>query len=162
MPTTQLIPLENRLQQRALINAIAQAVYGTAEDASFLEEFVPLGGRVPSNKVTNFANFLSRTPTCLWALFEDDTQQKVIGFILIANVPHTNSIGFGLNKSYARNGLMKKAWEEIKNDQCITLPLNGYTSIRNTSAIAFLEACGFVKNGTTNFIGEDSYWFVYR
>ena len=159
---TQFIPLEDRQQQRALINAIAEAVYGTAEDAAFSEEFVPPGGRVPSNKVTNFAIFLARTPTCLWALFEDDTQQKVIGFILIANVPHSNSIGFGLNKSYARNGLMKKAWEEIKNDQCITLPLNGYTSIRNTSAIAFLEACGFVKNGITNFMGEDSYWFVYR
>ncbi len=162
MPLTQFIPREERQQQSALIHAMAQAVYGTAEDAAFTEEFVPPGGRVPENKVTNFARFMSSAPTCLWALFEDDTQQNVVGFVLIANVPHNNSIGFGIKKAYARQGLMKKAWEEIKNHPCINYPLNGFTSKRNNGAIAFMEACGFEKNGETNFSGEDSWWFVMK
>lgn len=159
MPLTQFINKEHQ-QQISLIKAIALAVYGTSEDAAFMEDFVPPGARVPGNKVINFATFIARTPTCLWALFEDETQQNVVGFVLIANVPHANSIGFGIKKAHARKGLMTKAWEEIKKHPCITYPLHGATSKRNRAAIAFMEVCGFKKNGEINFMGEDSWRFV--
>lgn len=159
MAITQFIPKEERQQQSALIHAMAQAVYGTAEDAAFTEEFVPVGAQPKNNKALAFGNFITNMPTCLWALFDDDTQQNVVGFILIADKPHTNSIGFGIKKAYARQGLMKKAWEEIKNHPCINYPLHGFTSKRNNGAIAFMERCGFKMNGETNFMGEDSWGF---
>ena len=119
MALTQFIPKEERQHQGTLINAMAQAVYGTAEDAAFTEEFVPPAGRVPAPKVASFAGFMQRAPQCLWAVYSDDSQSEVVGFILIGNQPHPNAIGFGIKKSFAGKGIMRKAWEEIKTHPCI-------------------------------------------
>lgn len=162
MAITKFINLNERQQESLLINQIATAVYGTPEDTAFMEEFIPPRGRVPELKIPNFSGFLTSYPTCLWAVFSDDLQKEVVGFILIANKPHPNAIGFGIKKAFSRKGIMHKAWEEIKTQPCINYPLYGYTSKRNTAAIDFMESCGFDKNGVINFMGEDSLGFEFK
>jgi len=155
MALTKFIPKEERQHQSTLINAMAQAVYGTVEDTAFTEEFVPPAGRVPAPKVPNFAGFLQRVPQCLWAVYSDDTQSEVVGFISI----YQNEIGFGLNRKHARKRLMYKSWNEIKLDPCLysSFPLSARTSKRNAAAIALLKKLGFEVKGETIFKGEDSW-----
>jgi RimJ/RimL family protein N-acetyltransferase len=154
MAKTQLIPREDRQQQNALIIEISQAVFGSTEDAEFIEEFVPFSGRVPEPKAQNYSRFLSSSPTYLWAIYSDDIQEEIAGFILI--MPD-NEIGFGLKKSLSNQGVMSKAWEEIIKHPFLTLPIKARTSKRNHKAIGFLEKCGFKIIGETNFMGEDSW-----
>jgi hypothetical protein len=156
MTLTQFIPREERQQQSALIHAMAQAVYGTAEDAAFTEEFVPPGGRVGEPKIQNFANFLITQPERLWAIYSDESHSTIAGFFLIMK---GNEIGFGLNSSFSGKKIMTKAWKDICIHPAISYPLKARTSKRNLSSIGFLEKVGFVNKGETIFLGEDSWLF---
>ena len=158
---THFIPLNERNEQKALINQIGNVVFGTIESAKFAEEFIPEGGRLPSPKSQNFSKFLINYPTCLWAVYTDMTKSALAGFILISNLPHDNAIGFGLNPEFKGKGLMSRAWEEIKTNECVKFPLNAYTSVRNKGAISFLEKNGFNFKENINFIGEDSVHYLF-
>lgn len=159
MSKTKFISREDRQRQKSLLIEISQAVFGSIEDAEFLEEFVPSSGRVPEPKVQNYSLFLSSSPTYLWAIYADDNQFEIAGFILI--MPD-NEIGFGLKKSFSNRNIMSKAWEEIIKHPSLTFPIKARTSKRNLKAIGFLEKCGFKKIGETNFMGEDSWRLVYE
>jgi RimJ/RimL family protein N-acetyltransferase len=156
MPITQFIPKEERQHQSALIHAMAQAVYGTAEDAAFTEEFVPERGKVGEPKVQIFTNFLINNTDRLWAIFSDANKTDIAGFFLI--MP-SDEIGFGLKSTFSGQNIMTKAWKEIAVHPAINYPLNARTSKRNLGAIRFLEKVGFVNKGETNFMGEDSWMF---
>jgi len=159
MPTTvEFIPRQNRQHQHALLLEIANAVFGDAQKIGFMEEFVPPGGRAPSPKVQNFADFLINYPKCLWAVRFNNI---VVGFILIADMPHRNSIGFGIDFNYKEKVIMKAAWALISLDKCIQYPLYGSTSTRNIGAQKFLTSIGFKNTHEDfDFMGEPSYKYV--
>lgn len=147
-----------------LIKQIAHAVFGSDEDIRFTEEFVPKAGRIPAPKRDNFSQFLTYGPKYLWAVFPDDSTIKPVGFILIADRPHFNSIGFGINKRFSKQGLMSKAWLEIKNSpewNQVTFPLFGNTSQRNIAANKFLQKIGFKFLNGFEFMGEPSNHYEY-
>lgn len=159
---TKFISKEERTQNLVLINEIANAVYNIPEDIQFVEEYIPDGNKVPGNdKVSKFSNFLIHLPNNLWAVYENDSQQNVVGFILISNKPHKNSTGFGIKKYFSQNGIMKRAWNEIKTHASIKFPLYAHTSKRNNAAISFLKSCGFIFIRDNNFLGEDSSEFEF-
>lgn len=162
--TIKYVGRPERVQNRELLNKIAEAIFGAPEDVLFAEEFVPPAGKIPSPKVANFAGFLFNSPKHLWAIFSDDNPKIPVGFILIADMPDTNSIGFCIKRNFARKGLMRQAWEEIKNSHewgNITFPLYGSTSQRNAAANQFLTNIGFKFIEETNFAGEPSNKYLY-
>jgi len=144
--------------RHAEIRGIATSCFGNDEQVQFIEEYIPARGRVPEPKVANFEGFLLRATKHLWAIYENDAQNSVVGFVLIADIPHQNSIGFGIEVNYARQGIMRKAWEEIEPQLVeigVPFPLNGYTSARNEAANAFMTAIGFIlQEGEIDFEGE--------
>jgi RimJ/RimL family protein N-acetyltransferase len=148
------IPSHERNRHRNTLNEIALAIYGSPEKIIFSEEFIPPGGRVPGDKVSNFSDYLVYGPNLLWAVKFHD---KVVGFILIGNQPHPNSIGFSIDKNYAHQGIASAAFNLIRNNPLIKLPLNGYTSSRNIGAKRFLEKNDFkLIASNINFMGEMS------
>jgi RimJ/RimL family protein N-acetyltransferase len=148
------IPRHERNSHRNTLNEIALAIYGTPEKIIFSEEFIPPGGRVPGDKVRNFSNYLVTGPNLLWAVKFHD---KVVGFILIGDKPYHNAIGFSIDKNYAYQGIASAAFNLIRNNPYIQLPLNGYTSTRNISAKRFLEKNDFkLIASNINFKGEMS------
>lgn len=162
--TIKYIGRHERIQNRELLNQISTAIFGTPEDINFAEEFVPPAGKIPNPKVANFAGFLVNGPKHLWAVFSDDNPKIPVGFILIADMPHTNSIGFCIKRNFAIKGLMRQAWEEIKNSSewgNITFPLYGSTSQRNAAANQFLTNIGLKFIEETNFAGEPSNKYQY-
>ena len=157
MPTT-FIPFGERQINHDVIESIANAVYGNAEDAEFLEQYVPLRGRVPVPKVNIFTNCLIRAPRCLWAVSHEE---QVVGFITIGDYgEHVNVIGFGIKLEFARHGIMAQAWAEIRNHSSIQYPLYGSTSSENLPAINFLEMLNFEFVEQLNFLGEPSIRYV--
>lgn len=147
-----------------LVREISGAIFGSAESADFAEKYVPYNARVPYPKADQFSQFLLHYPKCLWAVFENDKKVRVVGFILVSDLPHYNSAGIGINPDYSGKGIMLQAWNEIilNADQCILFPLNAYTSERNEPAIRFLEKTGFVPAGNIEFQGEPSLKYVYH
>lgn len=164
MSIVTFIPLTERPANRELVREISRAIFGSAESADFAEEYVPHSARVPYPKADQFSQFLLRYPKCLWAVFENDKKERVAGFVLISDLPHINSVGFGINPDYAGKGIMLLAWNEIilNSEQCISFPLNAYTSQRNKPAIRFLDKIGFVPAGNIEFQGELSLKYVYN
>ncbi|GAA4074104.1 hypothetical protein GCM10022389_19560 [Flavobacterium cheonanense] len=158
MTSVLFIPRTDRNTKRALINEIAEAVFGTAEQSAFSEEFVPVGGRVPAPKKENFANFLINVPELLWAV---QYNEKTIGFILIFNIPDPSSIGFSINSNFANKGIATDAFTLVRHSTLIKYPIFGSTSTRNTIAQHFMLKQGFVQLPQSfNFCGEES--FKYR
>ena len=162
--TIKYIGQTERVQNRELLNKIAEAIFGTPEDINFAEEFVPPDGKTQNPKVATFVEFLTNYTNHLWGIFSDDNPKIPLGFILIADMPHTNSIGFCIKRNFARKGLMRQAWEEIKNSSewgNITFPLYGSTSQRNAASNQFLTNIGFKFIEETNFAGEPSNKYQY-
>lgn len=157
MIRTKFIPRNERLENYQLIREISEAIFGSDDDTNFAEFFVPLGGRVPKPQSENFEKFLINAPTCLWAIYSGDC---VVGFILIGDIPHPNSIGFSINSKYSNQGIMKKAWKQICDNPNITYPLNAYTSKRNELAKKLLGSLEFnqMKN-EIDFCGESSFHY---
>jgi RimJ/RimL family protein N-acetyltransferase len=165
MVDVEFIPLAERRNRIALLREVAHAVFGTPEKSAFMEQFVPRFGQVPEPKVDNFTNFLVHGPNCLWVVYYSNEQKEkqVVGFILIADMPFRNSIGFGIDLDFANMGIMTRAWHIIEkgNNPCIVYPLYGYTSTRNESAIALLTKLGFENtNENVMFGDEPSYKFI--
>lgn len=158
MISTIYIPREERLAQKDLLRRIAEAVYDSGEKISFIEEFVPPGGRVPTPQAERFAQNLAIFPRQLWAV---SYKKQVVGFILIADIPHRNAVGFGIDCCYARRGIMSHAFNLIKNSPEIRFPLYGYTSQRNIAVHRLLKKLGFVQTDeSVVFEGEPSFGFV--
>jgi ribosomal protein S18 acetylase RimI-like enzyme len=164
MSIVKFIPKSVRNQNIELVQKIADAIFGTPESAEFAERFVPAGGKVPYPKERYFSDFLLNYPKCLWAVFDSEKQENVVGFILISDRPHDNSMGVGINPAYNRRGLMTKACNEIisGNNQCIIFPLNAYTSENNKAAIGLLEKTGFTLAGKISFAGEPSLRYTIK
>jgi RimJ/RimL family protein N-acetyltransferase len=158
MTSVIFIPRTDRNTKRALINEISEAVFGTDEQSYFSEEFVPVRCRVPEPKVQVFSNFLINQAKLLWAVQFDG---KTVGFILISDLPHSNSVGFSIHSDYARKGICSTAFDLIRNAPEILFPLYGATSTRNVNAQLFMEKQGFEREANTfDFCGEES--FKYR
>lgn len=158
MTEAEFIPRQNRLNEVALIGQISNAVFGDNLKAEFTERYVPDRGKVPGSKVQNFSSFLQRMPTCLWALRYQGT---VVGFILIGDIPHANSIGFGIDVNYANMGILSEALVQIRKSDCIIYPLYAYTSARNKAAECLLKKSGFIITGEQIFfMGEESSKYV--
>jgi hypothetical protein len=148
------IPKNERNNHRNTLHEIAVAIYGTPEKAGFAEEFIPPGGIVPHVKVDNFKNYLEYGPNLLWAVRHDE---KVVGFILIGDMPHNNAIGFSIDMSYANQGISSAAFQLIINNPAIRYPLNAFTSCRNVSSRRFLEKNNFyLVSNNNDFNGENS------
>ncbi|GMU87260.1 MAG: hypothetical protein AMXMBFR48_25010 [Ignavibacteriales bacterium] len=158
MISTIYIPREERLAQKDLIRRIAEAVYDSEEKISFMEEFVPPGGRVPHPQAELFAQYLSMDPRQLWAV---SYKKQVVGFILIADIPHRNAVGFGIDCRYANCGIMSHAFTLIKSSPEIRFPLYGYTSQRNIAVHRLLKKLGFLlTDESVLFLGEPAFGFV--
>ena len=153
MSITKFIPYGERQLNRELIVSIASAVFGTTDDADFLENFIPFAGRVPEPKVNAFTRYLIGGPRCLWAVYHGE---QVVGFITISDQPHTNAIGFGIKSSFSARGIMAQAWAEIKNHPCIQYPLYAYTTENNLPSRRFLERLGFEFIERMFYLGEPS------
>jgi RimJ/RimL family protein N-acetyltransferase len=133
-------------------------VFENIEQTEFMEEFVPVGARVPAPKITNFSLFLRNTPRLLWAIQENNI---TVGFIFVLNNANRDTIGIGINKQYANNGVATRAFNLIRNHQELNYPLTGATSERNVAAQKLMERLGFEKEPTTfNFYGETSYRYT--
>ena len=159
----QFIPLSERNNQKELINEIGNTIFGTDESTKFAEEFIPPRGRVPSPKNIKFANFLAKQTRCLWVVYTDEHKEQIAGFILVADLPHPNAIGFGLNPTYKRKGLMSRAWKEIMlSGECIRFPINAYTSEKNTGAINFLQKNKFQFIENLDFVEEPSVHYSFN
>jgi hypothetical protein len=156
--------LGNRNKQE--IKGIVTAFLGTEEQVEYAEQFIPEGARLPAPKAANFERYLFGGRPHLWAIYDSDDQRMIVGFILIGDAPHKNSIGFGINMNHARRGLMKRAWNEIRphlSEIGVQSPLNAYTSERNQGAHKFLTAIGFVlQDEKLDFLGESSNRYVYH
>ncbi len=100
MSFTKLIPREQRQQHSDLIQDISNAIYGTPEAAIFAEEHIPEPECVPAPKVKFFKNYLMCSTQHLWAVYASKDQKIVVGYVLIGDEPHHNSIGFGINPKY--------------------------------------------------------------
>jgi RimJ/RimL family protein N-acetyltransferase len=161
MSTTVIfIPQNHRVQHNAVISEIANTVFENTQQTEFMEEFVPVGGRVPAPKITNFINFISRVPTLLWAIQEDFV---TVGFIFVINNPGNNLMGIGINRQYANSGVGTRAFNLIRDHQELIYPLTGETSVRNVAGQKLMETLGFQKELTTfNFHGETSYRYTLK
>ena len=88
-------------------------------------------------------------------------KETVVGFVLISDLPHRNSIGFSINSKFARKGIMSSAWKLIKHSPCINYPFYASTSQRNFAALRLLEKLGFQNtNENFRFGDEQSFKFV--
>lgn len=154
---TEFISRQDRKNKINLIEQISNAIFENDNEAKFAETFIPAGGKVPKPKPNNFTNFLINVPKCLWAI---NYEGMIIGFVLICDMPHANSIGFSINSSYANKGIMKKAWKEICNHADIRYPLNAYTSMNNEPAINLLKSIGFEVNQEIDYLGEKSFHYI--
>lgn len=157
--TVDFIPNNERRNKIDILQQISNSVFGDRQEIEFSELYIPIGGRVPNPKSENFTNFLIYGPNLLWAIKEDN---DVIGFALIADSPHNNAIGFGINSNHANQGIMKKVWKEICNNPAVRYPLYGYTSKRNLPANRLLESCGFELDGECVYMGESSFRYIKR
>jgi RimJ/RimL family protein N-acetyltransferase len=108
---------------------------------------------VPNPKVSNFTTFLINIPKCLWVVYYEET---VVGFILISDSPHRNSIGFSINLKFTRMGIISSAWELIKSSPCINYPIYAVTSQRNNAALRLLEKLGFRNTNENLMFGDES------
>lgn len=157
--TVDFIPKNERRNKIGILQQISNSVFGDKQEIEFSELYIPISGRVPNPKSENFTNFLIHGPNLLWAVKEGDI---VIGFILIADLPHDNSIGFSINSNYANRGIMKRAWEEICNSPDVRYPLYGGTSQNNVSANKLLLSCGFELHEEFTYLGEPSFRYIKR
>jgi hypothetical protein len=155
----EFIPRNERRNKIDIVKQISNAVFGEISEIEFSELFIPKGGRVPNPKVENFANLIIHGPNCLWAIKEVDS---IVGFVLIADLPHENSIGFSINSNYANQGIMRTAWKEICSNPAIRYPLYGSTSQNNVSAKKLLLSCGFELDNEFSYSGELSFKYVKR
>ena len=150
----QFIPKKEREAHKDIILGLANVIYGCEEQISFTEAFIPFNGRVPSPKASNFANYLIRYPNLLWVI---KFKGEAIGFIIVSNLPFKNSFGVSINRNFARQGFIQKAFNIIKYSKEINYPLFAYTSIRNVPAKNLLIKLGFdLTDEKVQFMGEDS------
>lgn len=155
MTTTIFIARNERIENKILITEIADSVFGTVEQSTFSEEFVPLRCRVPSPKSQNFERFLFNVPKLLWAI---QYENRTVGFILIQDMPHRNAMGISINSEYSGKGVATEAFNQIKSHLEISFPVFGYTSVRNKNAQRFMERIGFKKEPENiDFCGENSF-----
>ena len=140
-------------------NQIAAAVYGSAELTEFTEKHVPQLGRVPEPKVQNFARFLNNGVKELWGIIDSENLDPVsyIGFIVLADNPHKNSIGFGINKHFSRKNMAQYALScaifEMQS-KYKGQTIYAHTSKDNLPAQALLASVEFKYAGEeTDFMG---------
>jgi hypothetical protein len=155
--TVEFIPKNERRYQIDTLSQISNAIFGNDTETAFSEYYIPNAGRLPKPKPQNFTQFLVNGPNYLWAIKVDNT---AVGFVLIADMPHANSIGFSINSKYANKGIMTRAWAEISTHPDIIYPLYANTSQRNVAANQLLERCGFGIEGEFEFDGEPSFKYV--
>lgn len=155
MTTTIFLEKSQRFENKNLINEIANSVFGSEELAAFSEEFVPVRCRVPKPKSEHFANFILNSPRLLWAI---QYNSITVGFILIGDMPHRNSMGISINSEYSNKGVASQAFNQIKSHPEISYPVYGYTSVRNINAQRFMDSIGFKREPENiNFCGENSF-----
>ena len=159
MITIEFIPKEDRHSYSDVIESISEAVFGDEEKINFMEEFLPINGRIPNPKVLRFSNYLHSHIKLLWAIRYND---EIVGFISIDDLPHFNAIGFGINVHFAKKGIVSAAWQLAKSSEKINYPLNAYTSQRNISANKFIERNGFTFECELDFQGEPSNKYVFH
>ena len=159
MITIEFIPREDRHSYSDVIESISEAVFGDEEKINFMEEFLPINGRIPNPKVLRFSNYLHSHFKLLWAIRNND---EIVGFISIDDLPHFNAIGFGINVHFAKKGIVSAAWQLAKSFEKINYPLNAYTSQRNISANKFIERNGFTFECELDFQGEPSNKYVFH
>lgn len=158
MVKVELINQENRTEKKNILESVSKAIFGSQIESEFSEQFVPSRFRVPNPKVSNFTSFLMNGPKCFWVIYHEET---IVGFILISDRPHKNSIGFSINSEFAQKGIISSAWELIKSSPCINYPLYAKTSKRNIPSLRLLEKLGF-RNINEDFLfgDEPSFTFV--
>lgn len=155
--TIEFLPKEDRQSYTNVIESISQAVFGDAEKINFMEEFIPINGKVPNPKVLRFSNYLLNHIKLLWAIRYDN---EIVGFISIDDLPHFNAIGFGINIHFAKKRIITTAWELAKSSDKINYPLYAYTSQRNIAANTFLLRNGFNFECELDFEGEPSNKYI--
>ena len=116
MITIEFIPREDRHSYSDVIESISEAVFGDVEKINFMEEFLPINGRIPNPKVLRFSNYLHSHIKLLWAIRYND---EIVGFISIDDLPHFNAIGFGINVHFAKKGIVSAAWQLAKSSEKI-------------------------------------------
>jgi RimJ/RimL family protein N-acetyltransferase len=169
MTTIQHIPQNQRRQQLALINQVAEAVYDSDDQKAFINAYVPRWAQAPNAAV--LANYFNAGCSYLWAVLEDE---KPVAFILINRNPighgqNPNSVGFGINREYDGQGIMTRAFQLIERQHGpgsaypLQYPLWAYTSQRNLASHRLLEKCGFERTDQAiDFHGEPSFEYVKR
>jgi hypothetical protein len=151
MVTVELINHENRFEKKSVLEAVSNVIFGSQIESEFSEKYVPSMFRVPNPKVSNFTKFLINVPKCFWVVYYEET---IVGFVLISDSPHPNSIGFSINSKFAQKGVISAAWDLIKSSPCINYPLYARTSQRNFAAMKLLDKLGF-RNTNENFLFGD-------
>lgn len=160
MVKVEFISLNDRREKSDVIKRVAEAVYGSPEKSAYSEQFIPIRGQVPEPKVVNFTKFLINIPKCLWVVYFNDL---IVGFILIIDMPHPNSIGFGIDVDFSSKGITYDAWLLVKSDVCIKFPLFASTSKRNIGANKLLKKIGFEDLCEDfDFFGETSSRFILK
>ena len=158
MVSTVYIERSERQNNSHLIQEIVEATYGNNQKIDFIEEFVPQERRVPEPKVSEFKSFLMTGAKLLWAV---KYNEKTVGFILVVDMLHNNSIGFGINVEYSNKGICSQAFDQVINSPSINFPLYGVTSKRNSGAKRLMRKVGFLETGERLFFfGEES--LIYK
>ena len=157
MVRVELINRENRSEKRNILESVSNAIFGSQTESEFSEQFVPSTYKVPNPKGSNFTTYLINVPKCFWVVYYEDT---IVGFVLISDLPHKNSIGFSINSKFAQKGIISSAWELIKSSPCINYPLYARTSQRNFASLKLLEKLGF-RNTNEDFLFGDVPSFTF-
>jgi predicted acetyltransferase len=152
MVKVEFISIENRIKKRKVIETVSNAIFGSTIEIEFSEQFIPSRGKVPIPKVSNFTTYLINVPKYFWVVYYEEI---IVGFVLISDFPHQNSIGFGINYKFAQMGIISSAWELIKFNQCIEYPLYAITSKRNTAALNLLKKLGFQYTNKNILFGNE-------
>lgn len=154
------IPIAHRRSSQDIIPEIFQAIFGSVDEVSFAETFVPLTGRVPEPRARNFTNYLMNAPRLLWGI---RVNGETVGFILVSDRPFQNALGMSINSRFAGRGIMAQALNKVLASKELVYPIYGYTSERNTPARSLLERAGFEKDDKpVSFLGESSIRYALK
>jgi RimJ/RimL family protein N-acetyltransferase len=139
---------------------IAQSLYGSIQKIEFTEKYVPEIERFEEPKVEVVSNYLNQDPSIkhLWAILDDNSKLE-IGYILIADLPHENSIGYSIDVNYSNKGIMAKSLKLVLQEiNLLNLPhpINVHTLIENEPSNRLLIRLGFTFHGkiTDQIVGE--------
>jgi RimJ/RimL family protein N-acetyltransferase len=143
---------------------IAQSLYGDKSRIEFTERYVPEIERFEEPKIEVVTNYLNKDASIkhLWAI-QDDTSSNEIGYILIADLPHENSIGYSIDVNYSNHGIMSKSLKQVLDsisNSDFVRPIHVHTLIENEPSNRLLRSLGFRFNGIIkdDIIGEHNHY----